>query len=319
MASTKLICLGLLIAGVCLAQNEQQRVFYIPKPARPAGSQAPLKPHVKLAGLKAKHAGQADWSELVVKDTNSLGKIISASPGSRYERRLYPDSPAWWAVIEGQIRFEIEQPGGQFETFEARKGSYVFVPERMLHSLEVIGSQPAVRFEVTLYQATPVFEKAPQQADAGMTYLPVRLSTGLNPLDVPDPGGKPWPNHVNVYDLAEQNKSKKNWSVPAIRQNRARGNFICGFANAEPELLPSNRGHFHADFAEFWIVMAGKLRWIIEGQEPFVAEEGDIVYAPPATFHMPQFYGREGLNCRLTSSTFPSANHLYDASQQGGE
>ena len=28
---------------------------------------------------------------------------------------------------------------------------------------------------------------------------------------------------------------------------------------------------------------------------------------------IPQFRGSDGLNCRLTSSTFPSANHLFDA------
>ena len=69
-----------------------------------------------------------------------------------------------------------------------------------------------------------------------------------------------------------------------------------------------------ADFAEFWVVMKGQLRWTMEGvAEPLIAAEGDIVYAPPKTFHIPQFYGKEGVNCRLTSSTFPAANHIFDA------
>ena len=34
--------------------------------------------------------------------------------------------------------------------------------------------------------------------------------------------------------------------------------------------------------------------------------------SPPKTFHAPQFWGKQGLNCRLTSSTYPSANHFYD-------
>ena len=44
-----------------------------------------------------------------------------------------------------------------------------------------------------------------------------------------------------------------------------------------------------------------------------IAEEGDIVYAPPKTFHLPQFYGEEGLNCRLASNAYPASNHLFDA------
>jgi len=194
----------------------------------------------------------------------------------------------------------------------------VFVPERLIHSLEVIGEEPAIRFEVTLYEATPVFEEKPSGAgDGPVEYIPVRLSTGLNPLDVPDLNGKPWPYHVNIYDLAKENEGKPRWSREAMRKNRVRGNFICGQASAEPALKPGYRGHFHADFAEFWVVMLGKLRWIFEGdaEHAIVAEQGDIVYAPPKTFHMPQFYGEEGLNCRLTSSTFPSANHIFDVEQ----
>jgi hypothetical protein len=33
---------------------------------------------------------------------------------------------------------------------------------------------------------------------------------------------------------------------------------------------------------------------------------------PPKTWHAPQFWGKQGLICRLTSSTYPSANHFYD-------
>jgi mannose-6-phosphate isomerase-like protein (cupin superfamily) len=142
----------------------------------------------------------------------------------------------------------------------------------------------------------------------------VRLSTGPNPLDVPDPGGKPWPIHVNVYDLAKQNEGKKSWTQEAIRKNRARGNLICGVAGSDQAVGPNNRGHFHSDFAEFWVVMLGELRWTFEGDVAgsVVATQGDIVYAPPQTWHAPQFWGKEGLNCRLTSSTYPSANHFYD-------
>ncbi|MCP5109935.1 MAG: cupin domain-containing protein, partial [bacterium] len=264
-----------------------------------------MKPLTRLADLKAKHHGQTNWRELVIDDGNSLAYMIQEGPGAKYVRRLYPDSPAWWAVLEGEIRFEIERPGGGFETFEASKGSYVFAPERLLHSFEVIGDKPAIRFEVTLYQATPAFEEKPA-AESGTSYIPVRLSTGPNPLDVPDPDGKPWAYHANVYDLAKENDGKQRWYRPAMRRNRVRGNFICGYPSAEPQRAPGFRGHFHADFAEFWVVMLGSLEWTMGGQEePLVGHQGDIVYAPPKTFHIPRFHGTDGPNCRFTSSTFP--------------
>ena len=297
-------------------EQKKERVFYFPKPIQRTAYQSPMKPVTRLADLKAKHAGQATWREVVIADNNSRAYMIQQPPGSRYERRLYADSPAWWAVLEGRIDFEIERPDGTFEKIAARRGSYVFAPERLLHSLEVVGDKPAIRFEVSLAGATPVFEQRPTPAgDRSTEYIPIRLSTGPNPLDVPDLDGKPWSHHVNIYDLAKENERKPRWSRPAIRKNRARGNFICGQASAERKVALGYRGHFHSDFAEFWVIMLGELQWIFEGDfdHPVISKQGDIVYAPPKTFHIPQFLGSEGLNCRLTSSTFPSANHLFDA------
>ncbi len=307
-----ILCAALAIPA---AVAQEQRVFYYPKPVRASEYQPPMKPVTRLNDLKAVNAGRTNWREKVIDDGNSLAYMIREAPGSRYERRLYPDSPAWWAVLEGRIRFEIEKPEGGFETFEATRGSYVFAPERLLHSLEVVGEEPAIRFEVTLYAATPVFEQKPIDVqDASIEYIPVRLSEGPNPLDVPPPDGKPWPRHVNIYELAKENEGKPRWSRPAMRKNRVRGNFICGQASAERPLEAGYRGHFHSDFAEFWVVMLGELRWIFDGdvENAVYAKQGDIVYAAPKTFHIPQFWGRDGLNCRLTSSTFPSANHIFD-------
>ena len=294
-------------------QDNATKVFYYPKPLARTAYRPPMKPVTRIADLKAKHQGEASWRERVIDDGNSLAFMVQEAPGTKHQRRLYPDSPAWWAVLEGRIRFEMEKADGSFETFEATKGSYVFAPERMLHSFEVVGDEPAVRFEVTLYSATPIYDERPAETPAGIEYIPVRLSTGPNPLDVPDLNGEPWDHHVNIYELAKQNANRRRWSRPAMRKNRVRGNFICG-QGADPLPEPGNRGHIHSDFAEFWVVMLGELRWTFEGdvENAIVATQGDIIYAPPQTFHLAQFAGEDGLNCRLTSSTFPSANHLYD-------
>jgi oxalate decarboxylase/phosphoglucose isomerase-like protein (cupin superfamily) len=307
----------LMLPAVLVAQAPDNRVFYYPKPLARSAWRAPMKPVTRLAELKSKHTGERQWRELVVHDENSRGFVVQDPVDTKHERRLYPDSPAWWAVLDGQIRFEVEKPDRTFEVIEARKGSYVFVPERMLHAWQVIGDRPAISFEVTLASATPVYPERPANGGEGIEYIPVRLSTGPNPLDVPDQNGRPWPIHFNAYDLAKANEGRKNWTQEAIRKNRARGNLICGHAGSDSGPGPNNRGHFHSDFAEFWVVMLGELRWTFDGDvsSAIVASEGDIVYAPPKTWHVPQFWGRAGLNCRLTSSTYPSANHLYDATR----
>ncbi len=276
-----------------------------------------MQPLTKLADLKARHRGEASWIELVILDNNTRAEVISSPPGSKVARHMHPDSPEWWVVEEGRIRFEIESPPGQFQVVEARKGSYVFAPERHVHSLEAIGAEPAIRLQVTLAETTSVFETPPTAAVSGVEYVAVHLDTGVNPLDVPVIGSRPDRIHVNIEDLEAAHKGQSQWSEPAMRKNRVRGNFIYGHARDNPAARPGDRGHFHADFAEFWIVLRGRLRWFLEGiPQPVEAVEGDIVYAPPKTFHRIEFAG-EGPACRLTSSTFPSANHIYDAGRTG--
>jgi mannose-6-phosphate isomerase-like protein (cupin superfamily) len=315
MKATLALGLSLALFPIVLsAQTPDSRVYYYPKPLARTPWNPPMKPVTRLADVRARHHGEPAWRELVIHDENSRAYIVQEPAGTKRERRLYPDSPAWWAVLDGRIRFEIEKADRSFETFEATTGSYVFVPERMLHAFEVLGTQPAIAFEVTLASATPIYPERPRTAQPGVEYIPVRLSTGPNPLDVPEPAGKGWPVHFNVSDLAKQNEAKKSWTQEAIRKNRARGNLICGHAGTDQAPGPDNRGHFHSDFAEFWVVMLGELRWTFEGDpsSSILASQGDIVYAPPKTWHVPQFWGKTGLNCRLTSSTYPSANHLYD-------
>ena len=173
---------ALIAFAPLLAAQTKPRVFYFPKPVEPTPYVAPMKPLHRLADLKAKHRAGISWSELVIADSNTRAEVISAPPGARVERHLHPDSPKWWVVQEGVIRFEIEGLDGRFETIEARKGSYVFAPERRLHSLEVVGTRAgdplrgdARAHHVRLRKAAPA-EKPP-----GIEFIPVTLQTGANP------------------------------------------------------------------------------------------------------------------------------------------
>jgi mannose-6-phosphate isomerase-like protein (cupin superfamily) len=296
----------------------QDRVLFYPRPLIRPAYRSPMKPVTRLADLKSKNSGQQSWREPIIDDGNSVAFMVQEPPGTRHERRLYPDSAAWFVVLEGRIRFEVEKADRTFELIEASKGSFVFVPERMLHGLEVLGSEPAIRYEVTAGPlSTPVFEKRPSGGAKGVEYIPVTLSTGPNPLDVRNEGagGTAWPHHYNIYELESQNAGKKNFTQEAMRANRARGNFICGYRPTSQPTAAGDRGHLHADTAESWIVMLGELRWVFDGDDKnaIVARQGDIIYAVPGVFHSPQFWGTAGLNCRLTNSTMPSLNHLYDA------
>jgi mannose-6-phosphate isomerase-like protein (cupin superfamily) len=292
------------------AQEERPsaKVFFVNKPVQPMPYEAPMQPLVRLADLKAKHKGQANWSELVVYDKNNRAQVISAAPGSKVPRHLHSDAPEYWVVQEGRIKFEIEDPPGTFKTFEAGKGDLVLAPERHLHSLEVIGTGPAIRLQVTLPDTSDVWEVKPDHAEKGMVLTPVTLSTGNNPDEVAS-DGKPDRVFFNIDELQKEHPGRRSWSDLSVRKNRAHANIICGHGE-DVKPTPGNLGHYHTDFAEIWVVMRGQQSYTIEGLAPFVANEGDVVYAPAKRWHLPVAAG-QGLSCRLAMTPYPAGNHLY--------
>jgi mannose-6-phosphate isomerase-like protein (cupin superfamily) len=321
----KQLCLTGLIASFIVAAHAQTpavasaeqkpsaKVFYVAKPIQPAPYLSPMKPLVHLADLKNKHKGEVNWTELVVYDKNNRAEVTSAGPGSKLPRQLHSDAPEYWVVLEGRIRFEVEDPPGEFQTFEAGKGDLVLAPERHLFSLQVIGSEPAIRLAVTLPDTSAIYETKPEHAEKGMEYIPVTLFTGNNPDDVPN-HGKPDRLFFNIDALQKEHPVHRSWSDLAVRKNRAHANIICGYA-ADVKHIAGDLGHYHPDFAEIWTIMRGQQSFTIEGLKPFVASEGDIVYAPAKRWHLIEAAG-EGMSCRLAMTPYPDGNHLYQPRQQ---
>ena len=64
-----------------------------------------------------------------------------------------------------------------------------------------------------------------------------------------------------------------------MRDDKSEMLVIYGLEKNLPPLDPNDKGHFHPESAEFWLVFTGRIRYSFEGQQPFVASEGDIVYA----------------------------------------
>ena len=137
----RILAVCLLLLPTLAAAQEQEKILYYAKPIERPAYKPPMKPVTRFADLKAKNQGKTSWREPVINDGNSVSFMVQEPAGTKHERRLYPDSAAWFIVLEGRIRFEVEKPDRTFATIDATKGSYVFVPERMLHSFEVVGSE----------------------------------------------------------------------------------------------------------------------------------------------------------------------------------
>jgi mannose-6-phosphate isomerase-like protein (cupin superfamily) len=86
------------------------------------------------------------------------------------------------------------------------------------------------------------------------------------------------------------------------RDDKSEMLIIYGHEKNLPPLDPSAKGHFHAESAEFWLVFSGRIRYAFEGQEPFIANEGDVVYVPSSTWHATRFIGDNA--CRLSITEY---------------
>jgi mannose-6-phosphate isomerase-like protein (cupin superfamily) len=302
----KIAALVMGIAVFGLAGIAQQRrgtpetPSWAPKPVEPTKYVAPHKPHTKLADLKAKNKGRADWKEVIVDDDHLHAEYISTAPGTKVSKRFHPDTREWWIVMDGQIRFEIE---GQ-EPFVAAKGSMVQVPMQTIYSLETVGDKPALRFEVNIARAKTLYpEEVQPPKTPGLDWIRVTLNRKPGPYDN---GNQP---HINLYELA---KAPNYRGGRFVHDDRAVANIIYGHEKDLPPLNPKDRGHYHPECAEFWLIMAGQIRYPIENQGVIIADEGDVVYAPIFTFHAPRFHG-PGPSCRLAMNGYTNISHLRDA------
>ena len=131
--------------------------------------------------------------ELLVDDGHLQAEYVASAPGSIVSKRFHPDSRAWWVVVDGQMRVEIE---GQ-SSFVASKGSLVQVPKQTIYSMETIGDRPSLRFAVNVAGAKTLYPRDVQPPSiAGINWVPVRLTRTPAPYDN---GNQP---HVNLYEAA---------------------------------------------------------------------------------------------------------------------
>ena len=282
-------------AATAVAQ-EPPLLVLSPK-AKSAGWTGVHRPHTKLSDVLARHAGQADWAETVVDDESLVAQWISMGRGQKTPRRMNGDTREWWIVQSGTLKFTVE---GR-EPVVATKGFMVQVPYRTLYQIENVGDEPALRFEVNVQRARKLYplDEAPTPL-AGFDYVPTRVTGGRGTLDA---------QNRPVLDFNRVVAGEERGGA-FVSDDRSFANVIIGNYQAAQ---PDNKGHFHEEGSEFWLIMLGSIRYNIEGLPEFEAEPGDVVYVPRQTWHLASFGGSEGLrSCRLAMNGFPFQAHMFE-------
>ncbi|MGE0814646.1 MAG: cupin domain-containing protein [Vicinamibacterales bacterium] len=298
--------LALLLAPAAEAQNPAPPPVAGPRPVPTAvWASKPtalrpyppgIRPWLTLADVKARHAGQASWTEALFDDGRLMAHYVSAAPGERQGARFHPDTREWFAVVEGEVRVEIE---GQ-APFTATRGSVVNVPRQTVFAVQTAGAAPSLRFVLNVAGAKTYFvadtatpPAAAPPAGAAWTRTTINRTPGRY-----DDFNQP---HVNIH--AEGAKNPTYTGGRFVRDDKSEMLIIYGYEKNLPPFNPADKGHFHPESAEAWLVLTGRIRYAFEGQEPFVASEGDVVYVPSNTWHATRYVG-EAPACRLSITEY---------------
>jgi mannose-6-phosphate isomerase-like protein (cupin superfamily) len=296
----------LIFVTIDASAQTTSTLAWAPRPSRLTSYKAPNRPLWKLSDILAQHAGEKDWSILVADTPNFVARYVSMAPGKTTQSLMYADDRAFWVVEAGQLRFTIE---GQ-EPFVASKGFLVQVPARTPFTLETVGREPALRFEVHPAEP-PIFPIFPISGtpvpQPGVSYIKAAFKGHGNY----DAVNRPYLDFQKDVVLDGNPAPAAFLKDPYLSVEVFRG---------QPQPVPpdTDKGHFRANYPGFWFVLEGKENFLVEGEKPFTAKEGDVVFAPVGRFHRVTS-GGDGMSTRLAINARPSNLHWYQPGAGGGE
>src|SRR5262249_30319384 len=150
-------------------------------------------------------------------------------------RHLHPDTREWFAVVEGEIRVEIE---GQ-ESFTATRGSLVDIPRQTIYALETIGTRPSLRFAVNVARAKTLYPQdvEPPAAPQGTAWVAATINR------VPSQYDQFNQPHLNIHEAAA--KDDKYAGGRFVRDDKSEMLVLYGHEKNLPPLDPADKGHFH--------------------------------------------------------------------------
>jgi mannose-6-phosphate isomerase-like protein (cupin superfamily) len=264
---------------------------------------APQKPIWHLSEILSAHQGQSSWTEQIVLDHDYDAKYIQMASGEKTRTLFWADDRIFFVVWGGQIRFTIQ---GQ-QPFVASKGFLVQVPYRTPYSMETVGSEPSLRFEVVRSGRIPVYptdsNSAPPAAPPGKAYMRTRYDVTPDPYTATN---KPYLDFEKEY---VHNPANPVGNFAFVKDDDNFMNIIRGRGFPTPP--DSAKGHFHVDYNEFWFIAEGTIDYKMEGMPVFTAQAGDVVYAPQGRFHRPTWSGTT-MDTRIAINPRAAGMHNYE-------
>ena len=270
------------------------------KPTVMTPYEEPNRPVWRIREILASHKGQSDWVQPIVRNREQDADYISLGAGKVQKARFYSDDRVVFIVYSGQVKVSIVGK----EPFVAARGFMVNIPFRNIYTLETVGSQSSVRFEVRQAGAPPLYPitETPDPYP-GWTYLKVTARPGPN-KDRPSN-----PTYVDFWkDIAIGDKT---YDDKFVWDDHFTSNILRGKA---PKAVPpdTSLGHFHVGWTEFWYVMEGSIGIKIEGVPYFKTEEGDIIQAAKGRWHRAGDDPSAPMSTRIPFNPRPPLMHNFE-------
>src|SRR5262249_40145353 len=91
--------------------------------------------------------------------------------------------------------------------------------------------------------------------------------------------------HTKLSELKAKHKGQADWREEIVSDDLLHAEYIY----SQPGAKVSKR--FHPDTREWWTIVEGRIRFEIEGQDPFVAVRGSMVQVPMQTVYSMETIG----------------------------
>jgi mannose-6-phosphate isomerase-like protein (cupin superfamily) len=284
--------------SVMPAENKMPDQVWSPKPTALPPYVAPNKPLWKISEIMAAHKGKADWVQPIVRNSDQEADYISNAPGTKTKAKFYTDDRLVFIVQAGTIKVNISG----YPEFTATKGFMVNVPFRHVYTLETVGNEPSVRFEVRQAGAIPAYPGDVQpDAIPGFTYQKVTASPG------PAKESESNPIYVDFLKQVVQEGGKPS---KFVWDDHFTSNILRGAGAPVPP--DTNKGHFHVRMTEFWFVQEGHIGIKIEGLPYFVADQGDIITAQAGRWHRAGNDPSAPMSTRIPFNPRPPIMHNFE-------
>ena len=282
------------------ASGSKNIVAWAAKPAKLPPFTGPNKLVYRLADVLAAHKGRQSWQQEVFLSRDYAGAWISMAPGEKTKTQFYADDRVFWVVQSGQMKVTIE---GQ-EPFIASKHFLIQIPKRLQYSMETVGNEPSLRFEMRPAGESPDYPLSETPTPVkGVQYIKAVYSGhgDYDKLNVP---------YVDFEKQIVQGGEKRGvW----LRDDH---NFVTILRSQKGVPTPPDNvwGHFHANFPEIWLIIEGTQQFLVEGEKLVTVSDGDLVAAPTGRWHRAMPFS-EGPSTRLAYIPRPDNLHWYQPEQ----